>query len=113
MEYFINKNLLIDDLLELEISYVKDILDIFEELRNKNDFTYDNYLFIRCTHILDSIIFETGEYLQSIVDLEFEYNYVSKHLNDLYIGRDKIQKFINNINEIDIFSEIFSEFNIK
>jgi hypothetical protein len=39
MEHYIEKNILIDELLELEISYVHELLNIFEELRNRNDIT--------------------------------------------------------------------------
>ena len=37
MEHFIEKNLLIDDILELEITYIPEILDIFNELRNTGE----------------------------------------------------------------------------
>ncbi len=113
MEHYIKKNILIDDLLELEISYVNEILSIFDELRNTNDYNKDIILLSRCMNIIDSIIWETGEYLKTIVDLEFEHNYVSKHLNDLYNGKYKIQNFINEINEIDCISELMSEINVK
>ena len=113
MEHFIEKNLLIDDLLELEITYIPDILEIFNELRNTNNIDNDIELLNRTLYIIDTIIWENQEYLQSIVDLEFEYNYVSKILNDLYIGKHKIQTFINKINKVDIVSNLIYEMNLK
>ncbi len=113
MEHYIEKNILIDELLELEISYIHELLNIFEELRNTNDYKKDIDLFIRCMQIIDMIIWETNEYLKTIVYLEFEYNYVYNHLNNLYNGKNKIQNFINKINEIDIVSDLLSEINVK
>ena len=106
MDHFIEKNILIDDLLELEISYIPEILDLFNELRNTNNIDNDSELLNRTSYIIESIIWETEEYLKSLINsvdsLEFECNYVNKHLNDLYIGKHKIQNFINKINKFDI-----------
>jgi hypothetical protein len=113
MEHFIEKNLLIDDLLELEISYIPDILDMFNELRNTNNIDNDIELLNRTLYIIDNIIWENNEHLKTIVDLEFEYNYVSQRLNDLYIGKHKICSFIDKINQVDFVSDLISEMNIK
>ncbi len=115
MEHYIEKNILIDELLELEISYVHELLNIFDELRNTNDYKKDIDLFNETIHIIDNIISETYEYLKSIShdDLEFQYNYIINHLNDLYIGKHKIQTFINKLNEIDIISNLIKEFTIN
>ncbi len=115
MEHFIEKNTLIDELLELEISYVHEILSIFDELRNTTDYKKDIILFNETIHIIDNIIWENYEYLKSIShdDLKFQYDYISNHLNDLYIGKHKIQTFINKLNEIDIISNLIKEFDIN
>ena len=112
MEYFINKNILIDELLELELTYDYKILDIFEQLKNNKDFEIDIILFKDCIDILDSIIEEFTEYLKTIVDLEWEYIYIDNQISRLYIVKNKIINFVNNFNNIDILSELINEFNI-
>ncbi len=115
MEHYIEKNILIDELLELEISYIHEILDVFNELRNTTDYKKDIVLFNQIIHIIDNIISETYEYLKSIEgdELKFQYDYIYNHINDLYIGKYKIQMFINKLNEIDIISDLIKEFNIN
>jgi hypothetical protein len=117
MEHFIEKNILIDDLLELEISYIPEILDLFNELRQTNNIDYDIVLLNGISCIVDSNILETEEYLKSLINsvdhFEFEYNYVNTHLNDLYIGKHKIQTFINKVNIGDHLIDLISEMNIK
>ena len=117
MEHFIEKNILIDDLFELEIYNIEELLDIFNELRNTNDIDSDIKLLTHCMHIIDRNIWETEEYIKSITisidDLEIQNNYISNYLNDLYIGKHKIQTFINRINKIDIMADLISEMNIK
>ena len=112
MEYFINKNILIDELLELELTYDYKILDIFEQLRNNKDYEIDIILLKDCIDILDSIIEEFTEYLKTIVDLEWEYIYIDNQISRLYIVKNKIINFVNNFNNIDILSELINEFNI-
>jgi hypothetical protein len=115
MNHFIEKNILIDELLELEISYVHEILDIFNELRNTNDYKKDIVLLDETIHIIDNIIWENYEYLKSIEGdkLNFQYDYIIDRLNDLYIGKHKIQTFINKLNDIDIISDLLKEFDIN
>ena len=98
MNHFIEKNILIDDLLELEIMYMPEVLQIFNELRNIDSIDNDIELLDIVIQIIDSNIWETEEYLKSISisidNLEFENNYISNNLNDLYISKHKIQTFI-------------------
>jgi hypothetical protein len=105
MNRFIEKNILIDDLLELEIMYMPEIFEIFNKLRNIDNIDNDIELFYRILCIIDSNILETEEYLKSISisldNLEFENNYISNNLNDLYISKHKIETFINKINKVD------------
>ncbi len=58
-------------------------------------------------------IWNTNEYLKSLSldNLKFENNYISNCVNDLYIGKHKIQNFINKINKMDIISNLISEMN--
>ena len=101
MDHFIEKNILIDNLLESEISFIPEILDLFNELKNITNINNDIELLNRVSYIIDSNIWETEEYLKSLFisldNLEFENNYISNYLNDLYIGKHKIQTFINKI----------------
>ena len=117
MNHFIEKNILIDDLLELEIMYMPEVLEIFNELKSTDNIDNDIELLDIVIQIIDSNIWETEEYLKSISisldNLEFENNYISNNLNDLYIGKHKIQTFINKINKLEFLIDSISEMNIK
>ena len=117
MNHFIEKNILIDDLLELEIMYMPEVLQIFNELRNIDSIDNDIELLYIVIQIIDSNIWETEEYLKSISisidNLEFENNYISNNLNDLYISKHKIQTFINKTNKFEFLIDSISEMNIK
>ena len=110
MDFYINKNILIDELLELELTYDYKILDIFEQLRNNKDFEIDVILFNDCIDILDSIIEEFTEYLKTIIDLEWESIYIDNKISRLYIVKNKIINFLNNFSNIDVLSELINEF---
>ncbi len=112
MDFYINKNILIDELLELELTYDYKILDIFEQLRNNKDYEIDIILLKDCIDILDSIIEEFTEYLKTIVDLEWEYIYIDNQISRLYIVKNKIINFLNNFNNVDILLELINEFNL-
>ena len=105
MNHFIEKNILIDDLLELEIMYMPEVLEIFNELKSTDNIDNDIELLDIVIQIIDSNIWETEEYLKSISisldNLEFENNNISNNLNDLYISKHKIETFINKINKVD------------
>lgn len=116
MNYFIEKNILIDDLLELEIvNYNDNIISLFEELRNNNQIDNDITLFKDIIILIENNIYETNEYLKTIQMYEWEHNYVNNYINDLGNGIIKINIFLNNIkiNNVDILSDLISEFNIK
>jgi hypothetical protein len=114
MNYFIEKNILIDDLLELEIvNYNNNIISLFEELRNDSNVDKDIVLFKNIIIIIENNIYETNEYLKTIHMFEWEHTYVNNYINDLYNGIIKINIFLNNINNVDILSDLISEFNIK
>ena len=113
MDYFINKNILIDELLELELTYDYKILDIFEQLRNNRDYEIDIILFNDCIDILESVIYELSEYLKTIVDLEWESIYIDNQISCLYIVKINIIDFLNNTNNVDVLSELMDEFDLK
>ena len=67
MNYFIEKNILVDDLLELEIvNYNDNIISLFEELRKNNKIDNDIVLFKDIIMIIENNIYETNEYLKTI-----------------------------------------------
>jgi hypothetical protein len=117
MEHFIEKNILIDELFELDILYISDILNLFNELRITNNIDNDIEVLNKICYMFDSNIWETEEYLKSLFisldNLEFENKYFSNCLNDLYIGKHKIQTFINKINKVDIIIDLIFDMNIK
>lgn len=116
MDYFIEKNILLDNIIEKlydNISYDNNIYNTFGELRNINEKTKDIILLNNIINDLNNIIYESNEYAKSIVDLEFQYNYICNYINDIYDAKYQIINFINSINEIDLLSNILSEFNIK
>jgi hypothetical protein len=112
MNNYIKKNILIDELLDYELTYNTYLLDTFEELKNTTDFQHDINLLNNCINIIDDMIFETNEYLNSINlkgELEYEFFIVSNKLNDLYNAKYKIINYLNNLNESDILSELIGE----
>jgi hypothetical protein len=116
MNYFIEKNMLIDEILYGLNDNLPDnhnIYNILNELRNNNETNYDIILLRNVIADLDNIAYESNEYAKSIVDLEFEYNYICKYIDNLYDAKYQIINFINSINEIDVLSDLVSEFKIN
>jgi hypothetical protein len=116
MNYFIEKNLLLDDIIDLlkdNLSYDNNIYHILGDLRNNNDINQDIILFRNLISNIDNIIYEATEYAKTIIDLYFEYNYILRDINDLYNAKYQIINFINKINEIDVLSDLVSEIKIK
>jgi hypothetical protein len=113
MNYFIEKNMLIDDLLELDLTYNSNYLLIFEELRKNNKVDNDIVLFKDIIVLIENTIYESNEYLKTIHMFEWENNYINNYINNLGNSIIKINMFLNNINQIDILSDLISDFNIK
>ena len=121
MNYFIEKNILLDEIIEKlydNLSYDNYIYNILGELRKTNEINNDIILFNNVIDNLDNIIYESNEYAKSIVDLEFQYNYICNYIDDLYNAKYQIINFINsfciaNINKVDILSDILFEININ
>ena len=116
MNYFIEKNILLDDIIEKldeNLSYDNTIYHIIGDLRNNNEISKDIILLKNIVDNLDNIIYETNEYAKTIIDLEFQYTYICNYINDLYDSKHQIFNFINSINEVDILSDLINEFTIN
>jgi hypothetical protein len=116
MNYFIEKNILIDNFIESindNLSTDHKIYNILNELRNNNQISNDIILFNNIIDNLNNLIYESNEYAKSIIDLEFEYSYICNYINNLYDSKYQIINFINSINEVDILSDLVSEFKIN
>ncbi len=116
MNNYIKKNMLIEELLEYELTYNVDLLNTFEELQNSTDFQNDINLLNDSINILDDMIYETNEYLKLINNnyniMEYEYFIISKKLNDLHNAKFKIINYLNQIDEPDILAELMDELNM-
>lgn len=116
MNYLIEKNMLIDEILyKLNDNLIEthDIYNDLNKLRNENEVNHDIILFRNIIYDLDNIIYESNEYAKSIIELDFQYNYIRNYIDDLYNAKYQIINLINSINEIDVLSDLISEFNIK
>ena len=113
MNNYIKKNMLIDELLEYELTYNIDLLNTLEELKNTTDFQNDINLLNDLINLIDDMIYETNEYLKSITNnfstMEYEYFIMSRKLNDLYNAKYKVINYMNEINESDILAELMDE----
>lgn len=134
MDHYIKKIILIDDLLDLNISHIKDmtnieeILDILNILRETKDIDIDIEFFNRILYIVDENIFEADKYVKSLVNLgnvcgdddymrtitgvDSEYNYINDCLNEYYLYKHKIQSFINEMNMDDHLIDLMTDMNI-
>ena len=108
MNHFIEKNILIDDLLELEIMYMPEVLEIFNELKSTDNIDNDIELLDIVIQIIDSNIWETEEYLKSVSisldNLEFVSHYKNSTKDQvepviLYYSDGKIIKEFNSQKE--------------
>jgi len=108
MENYIKKNLFIDELLEYELTYNIDLLNIFQELKNSTDFKNDISLLNDSINIIDDMIYHTTEYLKSITN-EYEQYIISNKLNDLYNVKYKIINYLQSLDESEILAELISE----
>jgi hypothetical protein len=109
MNNYINKNILIDELLELNITYNDEILYSLQELKDNIDYKMDIILLNNITFFLDGMIDETNNYLTSIVDSEFEYITVSNIINNLYNAKYRIYDYLKQLNETDILTDMIDE----
>jgi len=112
MNNFIYKNILLDELLECEITYNTTLLQLFEELQQSIDFKYDEKLLNECINIIDNMIYESEEYLKTIEHLEYECFIIYKNINNLYNAKYKIIIYLNSLNEPDILSDLMDGINI-
>ncbi len=116
MNNYIKKNILLDELVEFEITYNNDLLNIFEELQQSIDFKYDGFLLTNSINIIDNMIYESNEYLKSInnnnLELEYESFIISKNINNLYNAKYKIIVYLNSLNEPDILTDLIDGMNI-
>ncbi len=114
MNNYIKKNMLLDELLDYELTYNIDLLNIFEELKNTTDFQKDINLLNDCVNLIDDMIYETSEYLKTIANnfesMEYESFIISKKINDLYNAKYKIKTFLIQIDETDILAELMNDF---
>ncbi len=113
MEHYINKNILIDELLEYNLTYYDDLLYTFQELRNSTNFDTDIILLNNCIEYLDNMIYETNNYINNYVSNEYEYIIEKKFLNNLYEAKNHIINYLKSLNETDILSELLHEININ
>jgi hypothetical protein len=122
MNTFIEKNMLLDEILELNeyiltyqnSSYIINLLETINVLRENLNTNEDTILFNKIYNNIDNIIFECEE---SKKLFEYEENYEIENLNliiyKLEISRIDISKFIYKINNIDTLADIFEEISLK
>ena len=117
MNNYINKNILLDELVEFEITYNTDLLNLFEELQQSIDFKYDTILLNNCINIIDNMIYESNEYLKSITNNEYKLEYenyiISNNINNLYNAKYKIINYLNLLNEPDILIDLIDGMNLN
>jgi hypothetical protein len=106
-----NKEILIENLLELELTYNITFLELIQKLKDNSDPNMDIILLNDCIDYIDIIINETNEYLNTLIYSDFHYNYISNYINNLYNSKYKIINYLNKINEVDSISEFISDFN--
>ncbi len=116
MNNYINKNILLDELVDFDITYNNDLLNQFEELQNSIDIKYDTILLNNCINIIDTMIYESTEYLKTITnntnELEYENYIISKNINNLYNAKYKIIIYLNSLNEPDILTDLIDGMNL-
>ncbi len=117
MNNYIKKNILLDELVEFELTYNNDLLHLFEELQQSIDFKYDTILLNNCINIIDTMIYESNEYLKSIsnnnYELEYESYIISNNINNLYNAKYKIIIYLNSLNEPDILTDLIDGMNLN
>jgi hypothetical protein len=113
MENYIKKNILIDELLEYNLTYYDDLLYTFHELRNSSNFDTDIILFNNCIEYINYMIDDSQKYINNNVNNEYEYITEINLLNNLYEARNKIINYLNSLKETDILADLISEINIK
>jgi chaperonin cofactor prefoldin len=121
MNTFIEKNMLLDGILELNeyiltydnSSYIIHLLETINVLRENLNTNEDTNLLNKIYNNIGNIIFECEE---SKKLFEYEENYEIENLNliiyKLEISRIDISKFIYKINNIDTLADIFEEISL-
>ncbi len=113
MEHYIKKNILIDELLDYNLTYNNDILYTFQKLRKCTDIDTDIILFNNCIEYLNNMIYETNFYINNHINNEYELITEKEFLNSLYEAKNKIIIYLNSLNETDILAELITEININ
>ncbi len=109
MEHFIKKNILLDELLEYELTYNNDLLYTFQELRNSTDYNTDIILFNNSIDYIDNMIYETQNYINNYIDNQFQYITETNFLNNLYEAKNKIINYLKNFQETDVLADLINE----
>ncbi len=116
MNNYIKKNILLDELVDFELTYNTTLLTLFEQLQESIDFKYDILLLNNCIDIIENMIYESNEYLKSInnngCELEYESYIISKNINNLYNAKYKIIIYLNSLNEPDILTDLIDGMNL-
>ncbi len=112
MEHYIKKNMLIDELLEYELTYNNDLLYTLQELRNCTNFDTDIILLNYCIEYIDNMIYETTIYINNHINDEYELITETNYLNLLYESKNKIINYLNSLKETDVLADLIDELNI-
>ena len=109
MNNFINKNILIDDLLEYNITFNNEVLYSIQELKDSIDIKYDNILLNNIKFHLEIMINESTDYLYSISHNEFESITIKNYINDLLNAQHKINDYLLTLNNTEILSDLMND----
>jgi hypothetical protein len=121
MNTFIEKNILIDEILELNeyiltyhnSPYIINLLETINILRENLNTISDTNLLNILINIIDNIIFE---YEESKKIFDYEENYEIENINiyiyKLEISKANISQFICKINNVDTLTDIFEDFSL-
>ena len=119
MNAYIEKNMLLDNILELNeyiftyynSSYITNVLETIDTLRENSNTISDTNLLNKIITDIDNIIFDCEE---SKKLYDYEENCNIEHVNliiyKLEISHTDISKFICKINSVDSLTEILEEF---
>jgi hypothetical protein len=112
MEHYIKKNILIDELLDYNLTYNNDLLHTFQELRNCTNFNTDIILLNNSIEYIDTMLYETNNYINNYIEDEYQYIIERNFLNNLYEAKNKIINYLKSLEDTDILADLINEINI-
>jgi hypothetical protein len=117
MNYFIEKNILIDNIIEYNtyllsypsVSLIDQFVELLEAMRENINSTFDKEILNQIIQIIDYNLENTEE----LNELFYDTNIIDEIIYGLNISKEKINEYLIKIASVDMLADILEEVDIN